>query len=211
MSHSRMPGIQRTAILASRLYIISFILIMATLSIFNSITLITIVQVKSSPTLDDFYNLYIKYPKTLSCPCKNPIVSTNDFVSVTPVYHQVSIFRPHINRCHQHVCVNLGLLEWFSYDEMDRGVVWLWTNGWWILSSWSTITQQIFSNHRSAVWSGTESHEYSLISWLRLQIHCKKSLTSRFVQTRNKCIDSKLSSLCARWFHENDTDKRILH
>lgn len=45
----------------------------------------------SSPTLSVFENLQELYPKTLSCPCQTSSFTYGNFLSVTPVYHQVRL------------------------------------------------------------------------------------------------------------------------
>lgn len=81
--------ITRGQILATRVYLILFIILYFILLIFTILYPMTITTTIENPSEKTFKNLAANYPNTLSCPCKQNIMLHSTFISLQPIYHEV--------------------------------------------------------------------------------------------------------------------------
>jgi hypothetical protein len=82
------------AIISTRLYIILLTSTLITLTIYTTLDGQNETVIIKNPSQSDFENLYLKYPNSLSCPCKEITIPYQSFISITTEYHPVcsSIF-----------------------------------------------------------------------------------------------------------------------
>ena len=83
----------RDQVLSTRVYICLMIAGTLTLAVFAFAAPRTISVTVEKPSVDQYYDLEAKYSATLACPCENTVVPFGSFLSITPVYHQVSIWQ----------------------------------------------------------------------------------------------------------------------
>ena len=81
----------RNQILATRVFIVLFLMSLIGLVGYTSLTLqLTSVQIES-PSQVTFEKLQSIYSDTLNCPCSQTSIQVNKFVNVTVSYHQVRL------------------------------------------------------------------------------------------------------------------------
>ena len=84
--------ILRDQILSTRVYLVLLITSLFVFLLFLSVSMKPVSVTVTSPSLDMYRELQLAYPTTLSCPCKNMSISVGEFLSITPIYHQVRFF-----------------------------------------------------------------------------------------------------------------------
>ena len=126
MALSRRADAQQVAIVSTRLYIVSLSITMLVLSLFNGLTLTSLMKTEQITSIDQFENLYNNYPSTISCPCQQIAVPRTVFLSITPKYHQVRAI-PVDDESSPILC--LDLFKCTVKQDMDCLFVWLWTIG----------------------------------------------------------------------------------
>lgn len=80
---------KRNQILSTRLYIILFIIILASFTVYLSLSFQTITVSTSKPNQNQYEALLIEFSNTLKCPCENIAVAYKEFVNVKPIYHEI--------------------------------------------------------------------------------------------------------------------------
>ncbi|UJR38740.1 hypothetical protein I4U23_031405 [Adineta vaga] len=79
----------QTARIATRIYIILFVLTMCILIIYESVAVRTQTFTISQPSQTTFEKLHIEYSDRVKCPCKQSIISYEHFLFFSPEYHPV--------------------------------------------------------------------------------------------------------------------------
>ncbi|CAF3777105.1 unnamed protein product [Rotaria sordida] len=88
-SQSRDPNRIHHGRIASRLYIILFTVSISVLIVYTLLSVQTISQIVESPTQEQYEKLFEQYNQTLQCPCTVVSIPYEEFLQVTPTYHQV--------------------------------------------------------------------------------------------------------------------------
>ena len=78
-------------LIATRAYILLFIASISIVLIYSSLEEVVGSVTVQSPSLYTFERLQNEYSATLKCPCSQTCIRHDQFLNVTPVYHQVSI------------------------------------------------------------------------------------------------------------------------
>ncbi|CAF3580789.1 unnamed protein product [Adineta steineri] len=92
----------RTQILSTRLFIFLLTLCLIILLIYNSLISVVSTDFLKNPSLQKYEELYSKYPKTLTCPCKTIRINYTDILHINYTLHQV--------------CTSIFVTEdWFRY------------------------------------------------------------------------------------------------
>jgi hypothetical protein len=81
---------QELAVISTRVYIVLFIICILVLGFFNGLAKVTVTENVLSPSIGIFEKLHAMYPNTLSCACQQITIPYGSFLTVKPVYHQVS-------------------------------------------------------------------------------------------------------------------------
>jgi hypothetical protein len=90
--HSSQDGqILRRQRYTTRIYIVLLFLSVIIIVVFTSITGQTTHFSLNSPSLDEFNQLYEKYPSTLSCPCNQTAIDYLLLLNIQPEYHKVCL------------------------------------------------------------------------------------------------------------------------
>ena len=87
---------ERVGIVSTRIYTILFVSSMFTLGIFTRLQERTVSETVTSPSLTMVEKLRDQYSNTFSCPCDKITIPYKQFLTVQPIYHQVSYF---VTRC----------------------------------------------------------------------------------------------------------------
>ncbi|CAF3741606.1 unnamed protein product [Adineta steineri] len=84
----------RTQILSTRLFIFLLTLCLIILLVYNSLISVIRTDILKTPSYQKYEELYSKYPKTLTCPCKTIRINYTDILHINYTLHQVctSIF-----------------------------------------------------------------------------------------------------------------------
>jgi hypothetical protein len=75
--------------ISTRLFIILLTLILTILLLYTSLATITKTVIVKTPTLDQYFHLYAKYPQTLTCACTKISIEHKKLVNVKYSLHQV--------------------------------------------------------------------------------------------------------------------------
>jgi hypothetical protein len=75
--------------ISTRLFIILLTLILTILLLYTSLATITKTVIVKTPTLDQYFHLYAKYPQTLTCACTKISIDYEKLVNVQYSFHQV--------------------------------------------------------------------------------------------------------------------------
>jgi hypothetical protein len=78
-----------TQVLSTRVYAILLAVSLVILVLFVFLSKTTVFVTETKPSIDTYRRLQAAYPSTLSCLCEHISVSNEDFLSITPTYHQV--------------------------------------------------------------------------------------------------------------------------
>lgn len=81
--------ITRDQILATRVYVVLFIILYFILLLFTIMYPMTITTTIQNPPEKTFKNLVATYQDTLSCPCQQISMLYSTFISFQPIYHEV--------------------------------------------------------------------------------------------------------------------------
>jgi hypothetical protein len=81
--------IYRNQIIATRLFIIVFIIALISITFFNLLVPISTKVVVDSPTYTEYLHLYNQYEQNLACPCTSIAVSYSNFMEVNYSFHQI--------------------------------------------------------------------------------------------------------------------------
>lgn len=73
----------------TRIYLISFLSVIITLLLFNSLSTEIIMRNIPNPSLNTYNHLQTLYSHTLRCPCSNMTVPYHQFMSFSPVLHPI--------------------------------------------------------------------------------------------------------------------------
>jgi hypothetical protein len=76
-------------VLSTRVYAILLAVSLVILVLFVFLSKTTVFVTETKPSIDTYRRLQAAYPSTLSCLCEHISVSNEDFLSITPTYHQV--------------------------------------------------------------------------------------------------------------------------
>ena len=79
----------RDQVLATRLYLLLFLMFIFIFALVNGLTRRFISVTIMEPALDTYDRLFAAYPNTLSCSCKSVIVPYSAFMSMSYVQHPV--------------------------------------------------------------------------------------------------------------------------
>ena len=71
------------------LFIILLVISLCILTSYTGLATFTIVKTVQSPTQEQYENLLREYPTTLQCPCTVISIPYEDFVEISPTYHQI--------------------------------------------------------------------------------------------------------------------------
>ena len=95
------PQILRDQILTTRIYVLLLFAILLILVLFTSLNGKTIYLTIANPSLAIYEKLQQAYPDTLVCSCRQAALPHEEFLSITPVYHQVNILKlmKKLNEC----------------------------------------------------------------------------------------------------------------
>lgn len=96
----------RDQVLATRLYLLIFIIIITLLVLFNSLIIKTISVTELKPSLDTYDRIYAAYPNTLACTCKAISIPHSTFISIQNVQHPVR-FVTQLRTFFNHIYENL--------------------------------------------------------------------------------------------------------
>ncbi len=89
--HEGDDRVLRNQIITTRVYLLLLFVNLLILVMFTSLTETTVSVTVLSPSLAIYERLQVDYPNTLSCPCRQITITLEDFLSITPTYHQVSV------------------------------------------------------------------------------------------------------------------------
>ncbi|CAF1607131.1 unnamed protein product, partial [Didymodactylos carnosus] len=76
-------------ILSTRLYLLTFILLLFIFTFYTTLINRTLIVIIKSPTLKQYETLYEKYSETLTCSCTQISIPYEKFIYLSPIYHQV--------------------------------------------------------------------------------------------------------------------------
>lgn len=82
----------RNQILSTRVYLVLLIISLPIFVLFMSLAQKPASVTIPSPSITTYNYLQSVYPDTISCPCQNVTISFSEFMSITPIYHQVGAF-----------------------------------------------------------------------------------------------------------------------
>jgi hypothetical protein len=89
-SISRMANAQELGLIATRIYIVLLLGGMLLFALFTGLIQVAVSNTVSSPSLGTFEYLQGIYPTTLSCPCQQINIPYRTYLSLMPMFHQVS-------------------------------------------------------------------------------------------------------------------------
>jgi hypothetical protein len=98
-SISRMADAQELAFISTRIYIVLLLGGMLVFALFTAFSQVAVSKIVSSPSLDIFEQLQAVYPTTMSCPCQQINIPYRTYLSVVPIFHQVSEVVPTDSVC----------------------------------------------------------------------------------------------------------------
>lgn len=79
----------RKQVYATRLYLVSLIIICPVLVLYTLLNQKSITLIVQLRDLQQYNDLRVKYPTTVSCPCSDISISYDRFIELDPVYHQI--------------------------------------------------------------------------------------------------------------------------
>lgn len=80
---------KRNQILSTRLYILLFVGILASFTVYMSLSFQTISISILKPNQNQYEELLTEFSNTLKCPCKNIAIAYKEFMNVKPIYHGI--------------------------------------------------------------------------------------------------------------------------
>jgi hypothetical protein len=77
--------------LATRLYILLFVIVFVILSLYTVIQPRIVTKTFVNPSFDEYNRLIVDHNDTLQCPCSTISSIYNKFIEIAPVFHEVSV------------------------------------------------------------------------------------------------------------------------
>ncbi|CAF4581566.1 unnamed protein product, partial [Rotaria sp. Silwood2] len=99
-------------LLATRIFLIVFIVSVIILTIYSSQVQLTKTVTINNPSIEQYFSLYKIHSETVACPCENIAIQRKTFISLQATFHQVC----------QSNFVNLNWLYGIYYTSMNREI-----------------------------------------------------------------------------------------
>jgi hypothetical protein len=79
----------KNQLISTRLFICLLSISLIILLVYTSQVQVTHIIIIDSPSLEVYSSLYEKYAEVLTCPCTNIAITQQEFISLTPTFHQI--------------------------------------------------------------------------------------------------------------------------